>query len=187
MLFCSGKKGGKVIINGTEIIEIGGAFSIVRGEVKSWYVNPYTARRPDQNCNISSWDGFFLNDSNPNSSYSFVPISDFNNCGTKNYNLSLNSGAPFGDVFLGIIPAGFTFKPWKCQLLITDSNNQQVLKRDYEIGQCPNLKVECFEGCPPGTVECKCKSYPGYCCISCSSIAQQISNLKNNLRGRNSG
>lgn len=41
----------------------------------------------------------------------------------------------------------------------------------------PKFDVSCDEGCPPHHIRCEITSYPGFCCISCESIAQRINNL----------
>lgn len=184
MNLCEGQKSGKVIIisSGEVIDNIPAPFTVTRGNINSWYVNPYVAYRPSDNCNISNWEGFFLNDSNPNSNYQFVPVSAPSSCGYPDYQISLNGGAPGGNLFHSIIPNGIIFRPWQCQIKII-SNNQEIFKREYPLDECPQLKIECVKGCPDGFIECACLKYPGYCCLSCSEIKAELAALSAKVRG----
>ncbi|MBD2508285.1 hypothetical protein H6G91_13515 [Nostoc muscorum FACHB-395] len=69
----------------------------------------------------------------------------------------------------------------KCEIKIL-SNGNVVFRAE---GECPvNYTVACTR-CPPGTCECKTDKYPGYCCNDCSSTADKIRGLVNDVRSKN--
>ncbi|MBE9191400.1 hypothetical protein IQ230_13800 [Gloeocapsopsis crepidinum LEGE 06123] len=44
-------------------------------------------------------------------------------------------------------------------------------------GDCPaTFTVQCGD-CPEDTIRCKCKEYPGYCCLPCKDVAGKINNI----------
>lgn len=177
MLHCLGKIGGKIIIN-NEVIEISGSFKIKKNKLRSWFLNDYVARY-DENCTPIPWGGFFLGNTDPSTSYSFFPLSEANHCGARNMTWAIN-GIPNGHLMFMIVPNGFSFRPWKCQIQIIDSNGNQIF-REYD-GECPKINIKCNE-CPDGQIEIKTKQYPGYCCLSCSEIKSEIKNMASSLKG----
>lgn len=59
-------------------------------------------------------------------------------------------------------------------------NSQRLFK--YE-GECPvTYSVVCDSDCPPGTIKCLSTNYPGYCCIPCSEIKNEIKAIASQVR-----
>lgn len=46
--------------------------------------------------------------------------------------------------------------------------------------------VSC-DGCPPGTIKCLSTNYPGYCCLPCSEIKNEIKAIASQIRSLNHG
>ncbi|AKG21489.1 hypothetical protein [Calothrix sp. 336/3] len=184
---CIGKTSGKIIINEPISIvleNIKAPFEITRENLKSWQVNQYVSYRPDNNCQVQAWDKFLLNDSNPYSIWTFNKQYDVTECTTQTatYRISNQFGQSDGNIFFAIIPNGFSFVPWKCQIKVIDGDGNQVFFKDYDYGKCPSIKVNCA-GCPSGQIELKTNQYPGYCCLSCSEIKSEIKNMASSLKG----
>ncbi|MBE9191440.1 hypothetical protein IQ230_14000 [Gloeocapsopsis crepidinum LEGE 06123] len=92
--------------------------------------------------------------------------------------------------FLGNNPAGcpqtYIIRSWELvpidsdsyensyQLTVTDS---QGIKYKVTGKEKPTYNVACDGDCPEGTIRCKSKGYPGYCCIPCKEVANRINNL----------
>lgn len=54
-------------------------------------------------------------------------------------------------------------------------------------GECPcEFSVQCGD-CPPGTTRCVCTGYPGYCCLPCKPIADEIKAITNQIRSLKNG
>lgn len=69
---------------------------------------------------------------------------------------------------------------------ITVLHNNQILFTDK--GNCPiTFSVVCGDGCPPGTIKCFSTNYPGYCCLPCSEIKNEIKAIASQIRGINNG
>jgi hypothetical protein len=175
---CIGKVSGEVIINDVPVAKFEGIkapFTVKRTNLKSWQVNVYSSYRPDNNCQRQQWDSFLLNDSNPESAWFFDKQYDVNDCSVKTatYRARNQFGGDAGNIFYAIIPAGFSFVPWKCRVEIIDADNNQIFAKDYPYGQCPKVKVKCAE-CPAGKHQVKINRYPGYCCLDCQSLDNQI-------------
>lgn len=69
-------------------------------------------------------------------------------------------------------PSSFTFE-------ITDSTGVIYSK---VVNRCPEVKIGCDDGCPPGYLKCESDDYPGYCCIDCEGVARQLNNIREQLR-----
>lgn len=178
--YCTGKASGKVTIfeASPEVIDnIKAPFQVITKVIKGWFVNAYTARRPDQECNLSNWDGYYLDDENPNSQYYFHAISGVNNCGTRNYAVAEVSRGVFGFSMVGIIPNGFSYEPWKQMLIIIDADNREVFKKEYPLSEQIKFKAECIDGCPKGFLHLKTNRYPGYCCVKCADTTGKINKM----------
>lgn len=60
-------------------------------------------------------------------------------------------------------------------------HNNLLISKDS--GDCPiNYSVTCGEECPPGTIKCLSTNYPGYCCIPCSEIKNEIKAIASQIR-----
>lgn len=72
----------------------------------------------------------------------------------------------------------------KCEIRI--SHNGLLLYSDR--GKCPiPFEVLCGEQCPEGTTKCFSTNYPGYCCLPCSEIKQEIKAIASQIRSLNNG
>ncbi|QSJ18747.1 hypothetical protein JYQ62_08300 [Nostoc sp. UHCC 0702] len=70
-----------------------------------------------------------------------------------------------------------------CQIKVTGSGNNFTDNID-----CPgNYKVSCDDDCPDGYMRCECPGYPGYCCIPCHEIRNEIASITAAVRGINRG
>ena len=64
-------------------------------------------------------------------------------------------------------------------------NSQRLFK---DTGDCPIVySVLCDGDCPPGTVKCLSTNYPGYCCLPCSEIKNEIKAIASQVRSINNG
>lgn len=55
-------------------------------------------------------------------------------------------------------------------------------------GKCPvAYTVSCEGECPPDTVKCLSTNFPGYCCIPCSEIKNEIKAIASQVRSINNG
>lgn len=45
----------------------------------------------------------------------------------------------------------------------------------------PKFDVSCDEGCPPHYIRCQTTKHPGFCCIPCQGVSQQINSLATRL------
>lgn len=57
-----------------------------------------------------------------------------------------------------------------CTVTIQDCNGNQIYNKS---GQVCNTSYNC-DGCPDGTIQCNCNDYPGYCCLPCEAIEEEI-------------
>ena len=65
------------------------------------------------------------------------------------------------------------------------SGGQRLLE---DRGECPIVyDVACDNDCPPDTVKCSSNAYPGYCCIPCSEIKNEIKAIASQVRSLNNG
>lgn len=71
-----------------------------------------------------------------------------------------------------------------CFIKVRDLQGKLIFK---DSGQCPiTYKVECIKDkCPEGFMKCKRDAYPGYCCIPCNEIKNEIASITAILRGIN--
>ncbi len=73
--------------------------------------------------------------------------------------------------------------PEKCSIVVT-YNNLTIFK---DQGDCPlEFEVKCGN-CPEGQEEHKISVYPGYCCMDCASIKQEIISIRNTVRNIRNG
>ena len=145
--------------------------------INGWFVNPYISRRPDDSCNIRNWDGFSLEDENFNSNYQFIKLYDVPDCGSATYQISKDGNAPGGNIFFAIFPNGFSYEPWKQRVIVIDADNKEIFRKDYPLSDEIKFKVECIDGCPDGFLELKTDRYPGYCCVKCDDLKNQINRM----------
>jgi hypothetical protein len=75
----------------------------------------------------------------------------------------------------------------KYQIIISDTNGNQLFKDEKTSDTPPKYNVACGDGCPPNHIKCKCDSYPGYCCIPCNEIKGGIAAATAAVRGINRG
>lgn len=72
----------------------------------------------------------------------------------------------------------------KCEISVSYQNN--LIFKDT--GKCPvTYEVVCDSDCPTGTVKCKSTNYPGYCCLPCSEIKNQIKAIASQVRSLTNG
>lgn len=57
-----------------------------------------------------------------------------------------------------------------CTVTIQDCNGNQIYNKS---GQVCSFAYNC-NGCPDGTIQCNCNNYPGYCCLPCQAIEEEI-------------
>lgn len=67
----------------------------------------------------------------------------------------------------------------KWKLIIKDTSGRQYYEKEFT--EEPIVRVDC-NGCPPEHIRCKCASFPGYCCIPCKEIQNEISAMIGILR-----
>lgn len=73
---------------------------------------------------------------------------------------------------------GLKFAGSNCKITIVDAANHTF----KDTGLSPvDYTVACGDDCPPGHLKCNSTNYPGYCCISCSSIASRINSINARL------
>lgn len=65
-----------------------------------------------------------------------------------------------------------------CDLTITHNGITIFTDR----GDCPcTFNVQCAD-CPEGTIKCDAPGYPGYCCLPCKEIAEEVKAIANQVR-----
>jgi len=57
-----------------------------------------------------------------------------------------------------------------CNVTIQDCNGDTIYNNSG--GNC-STSFAC-DGCPTGTIQCNCNNYPGYCCLPCQAIEEEI-------------
>lgn len=78
----------------------------------------------------------------------------------------------------GSASIGLKFAGSNCKITIVDAANHTF----KDIGLSPvNYTVACGDDCPDGYCKCHTTKYPGYCCLDCKKVANQINNLTQRL------
>lgn len=81
------------------------------------------------------------------------------------------------------------------EIKIYDSVNVQGVKTTYPVREIfrgtinnPNdFTVACGDDCPPGTTKCFSTNYPGYCCLPCNEVKNEIRAIASQVRSINNG
>lgn len=72
----------------------------------------------------------------------------------------------------------------RCSIQIFNIENGLIFQ---DQGDCPvDFEVQCGN-CPDGYIECQTSTYPGYCCISCDEVKNEIIAIKNTIKNLNNG
>jgi hypothetical protein len=71
----------------------------------------------------------------------------------------------------------------RCSLIV--KYNGLILHQDQ--GNCPVTYEVVCGNCPEGQEEHKINTYPGYCCFDCAGMKQEITSLKNMVKGLTDG
>lgn len=56
------------------------------------------------------------------------------------------------------------------KITISNSTGGKLFEEKKFNVPAPTYEVACGENCPPGHVRCESLSYPGYCCMPCSTL-----------------
>lgn len=133
----------------------------IRQTVINYRINPANAGLIQfWTCGRSDWDN-----RQPDGTYSVW----YNNPGISSIDYSAKCPAPYPSQ--------------NCFIRITHQNIVLHLDR----GACPvTFTVNCGN-CPDGQEEHKTSIYPGYCCLDCRAIANEIRGITNIVRGVNRG
>lgn len=67
----------------------------------------------------------------------------------------------------------------QCEILVYNSSNSIIFS---DRGKCPvTYSITCGD-CPEGTIKCDAPGYPGYCCLPCKEIAEEVKAIANQVR-----
>ena len=72
-----------------------------------------------------------------------------------------------------------------CSIVVKEKGNIVYQTGFYLV--CPTYNVVCGEDCPPDTIKCFSTNYPGYCCIPCSEIKNEIKAIASQVRSLTNG
>lgn len=73
----------------------------------------------------------------------------------------------------------------RCSIQLFDTTSGKLIFQDQ--GDCPiEFKVQCGN-CPDDSIECKTSGYPGYCCIPCNELKNEILGIQNTVKNINNG
>ncbi len=71
----------------------------------------------------------------------------------------------------------------RCSIII--KYQEKIIFQDQ--GDCPiEFEIQCGN-CPDGYTECKTSTYPGYCCLPCNEVKNEIITIKNTIKNFNNG
>lgn len=72
-------------------------------------------------------------------------------------------------------------EPLNCKLEVKDKTGKLIFEK---AGNCPiKFTVACGDSCPEGHIKCKCSDYPGYCCIPCEQLKNEVKSIKSTIKG----
>jgi hypothetical protein len=72
----------------------------------------------------------------------------------------------------------------RCVLRVSNTSGASLFTTK---GACPVSFTVACGNCPPGFIEHKIAEYPGYCCMDCAGIRNQIQSITAAVRGINRG
>lgn len=71
----------------------------------------------------------------------------------------------------------------QCKLTVTDVNSGNLLVKTIYPYACNLITLDgACNGCNSNQLQCRCPSYPGYCCIDCADIENKIDNMTQQVK-----